>query len=368
MKICFVVPRVYIYFNTEITNNAGGAERQIYYLGTELSKNNNFDVNFCVADFGQKPIETINKSTLWRSFKPTENRIKGFLKLIKTLKKINADKYIFRSADFGTAIALFSVRFLLKKKTIYMIASNSETLFKDLKKMSGFLTAVFMPLAYKFSNMLTSQTETQYNLFKKNRNIIPNSIIHNIVNITDIQDIKQSKKKHIIWIGRLDKVKQPYFYSELAKKFPEENFIMIAPVIKEDEKFGLEFKKSIQNIKNLKHIEYVSPDKITDYYKSAKAYVITSYTEGFSNTMAEAMANYCPVLSLNINPDNIFSKYEIGFCANNNSKLFYEYFEKIINNVDLRTKFATNALNYLIENHNKEKIITKFTNEILLKN
>ena len=43
MKICFVVPRVYVYFNTKIKNNAGGAERQVYYLGTELSKNKEFD-------------------------------------------------------------------------------------------------------------------------------------------------------------------------------------------------------------------------------------------------------------------------------------------------------------------------------------
>ena len=367
MKICFVVPRVYVYFNTKIKNNSGGAERQAYYLGTELSRNKEFDVNYCVSDFGQKPIEKINNTTLWSSFKLTDNKIKGFVKLYITLKKIDADKYIFRSADLGTAIALLSVRFLLKKKTVYMIASNSETSFSELKKMSGLLTAIFMPLAYMFSSFITAQTKLQATLFNKNRKPKIDCVIRNIVQLNEIQDDKIEKKEFVLWVGRLDRVKQPHYYSELAKKFPEQSFIMIAPIIKENREFGLKFIESIKSIKNLKHLEYVSPDEIKNYYKKAKIYVITSYTEGFSNTMAEAMANYCPVLSLNINPDNIFEKHKIGICANNNPDLFYDYFKKMIQNKDLRTKFALNGIKYLKRNHKKEIILEGFINNILLK-
>ena len=76
-KVCFVIPRAYYLFNKNSTNEqdkVGGAQKQAYLISTELAKNSKFDVNFCVADFGQKNKEYYNNITVWKSFNFTDFR------------------------------------------------------------------------------------------------------------------------------------------------------------------------------------------------------------------------------------------------------------------------------------------------------
>ena len=56
-SICFIAPKAYQIFNPKIKSTFGGAEVQLYSLAKEISKNKNFDVNFMVADYGQKCME-----------------------------------------------------------------------------------------------------------------------------------------------------------------------------------------------------------------------------------------------------------------------------------------------------------------------
>jgi len=135
---------------------------------------------------------------------------------------------------------------------------------------------------------------------------------------------------------------------------------MIAPVVRDFVEFGQNFLKKASDYKNVKTIDFVKPTEIQKYFESAKTYLMTSESEGFSNTMMEAMQNKCPVLSYKVNNDNIFGNNEIGFCANGDLKMFFEYFEILSNNADLQTKFGLNGFNYLQKNHNKQQIINEF--------
>ena len=55
-KICFVVPKVYPYFD-ETKGVSGGAERQVFYIGKELAKDQDYDIYFSTADYGQNKEE-----------------------------------------------------------------------------------------------------------------------------------------------------------------------------------------------------------------------------------------------------------------------------------------------------------------------
>jgi len=99
-KICFVVPRAYSFFNPEIrkfNDMVGGSQKQAYLLSSELAKDEEFDVNFCVADFGQADAEILQNVKLWKSFNFDDGRFQSFLKLYKTIRKIDAEVYIFRA-------------------------------------------------------------------------------------------------------------------------------------------------------------------------------------------------------------------------------------------------------------------------------
>jgi len=282
-KICFVQPRAYYLFNAQtsgVENVVGGAQKQSYLYSIELAKHAEFDVYFAVADFGQKDLEIIDNVKVWKTFNFKDNLFKKTISLFKILKKISAKTYIFRSADFGVAVAILYVKLFLRKKVLYMISGDAEVSFKRLKKRAGLLTAVAMPLAYKVSDIISAQSELQYKFFAENRNRKPDFILKNIISVPKIAN--NLKKEKILWVGRLDKVKNPELFIELAEKFPDEQFVLIAPIVREHVKYGNEIKQKAQRVKNIEYIDYVSPGEINKFYAQAKIYVMSSFSEGFS--------------------------------------------------------------------------------------
>jgi len=365
-KVCFVIPRAYYLFNPNIIgaeDKVGGAQKQAYLISKALAKNKNFNVNFLVANFGQANFEEINGVKIWKSFRFSENILKKTIKLLKTLKKINADTYIFRSADIGVAFAVFYTKIFLKKKVLYMIASDVETSKALQKKHSGLVSALAMQYVYNKSDIITAQTQQQASFFEQNRNRKPNKVIKNIYSFKENSNANHKEDKLItLWVGRLNKIKNPQIFINLAKKFPNEQFIMIAPVMRDYIEYGNKIQKEAKKIKNIKLINYVKPTEIYKYYNRAKIYTITSEMEGFSNTMAEAMQAECAILSYNVNPDDILNEFECGFCADKSINRFHLDFERLNVNINLRGKFGKNGAKYVMENHKEEIIIKKFTN------
>ncbi|NPA68896.1 MAG: glycosyltransferase family 4 protein [Chlorobi bacterium] len=361
-KICFVIPRAYYLFNPKISDagdKIGGAQKQAYLLSTESARNPDFDIHFITADFGQKNFEQIKNVKLHKTFDFNENIIARSRKLASALKKINADIYIFRSASAGTATAAAYTKKILQKKVIYMLAHDTEVSEKLQRKHSGPITAKLMNFVYKNADIITSQTEFQAESFKKFRNR-QTEIIKNIFTPNKLENLQHADRKTILWVGRLSKTKNPELLFTLAKDFPEEQFVMIAPVVRDFKKYGEKIRQKAEKIKNLTYIKYVSPDKIDDYYTQAKIYLITSESEGFSNTAAEAMKAKTPVLSFAVNPDNILNKYKCGLFAGKNIKKLYADFEKLIKNSELRKKLGENGADYIKNHHDKEPVLKKF--------
>ena len=59
IRICFIAPKAYSLFNPDVKELLGGAEVDLYFLATELAKDENFAVSFITADYGQEKTETI---------------------------------------------------------------------------------------------------------------------------------------------------------------------------------------------------------------------------------------------------------------------------------------------------------------------
>jgi glycosyltransferase involved in cell wall biosynthesis len=241
-----------------------------------------------------------------------------------------------------------------------MIAADSEISKTDQIKYSGYINTFAMQFVYNYSNVITAQTKMQFEMFYKNRKRMPDAIIKNIYLNETESSIQNCEKQSILWVGRLTEIKNPEIFFDLAKKYPNEHFVMIAPVVIEKREYGMTIRKIAGKINNLQYIEYVMPSEIKLVYQKTKVYVLTSDFEGFSNAMAEAMIHKCAVLSYNVNPDNILNEYQCGFCANKNLNKFYSDFEDLLNNYELRQQFGENGAKYICENHQKDVIIESF--------
>jgi glycosyltransferase involved in cell wall biosynthesis len=104
----------------------------------------------------------------------------------------------------------------------------------------------------------------------------------------------------------------------------------------------------------LSHLEAVS------LISNAKALINTSDYEGFSNVFLEAWATGVPVISLNVNPDNIIKKFNLGICCEGDLKRMKMCIER-----DETSNFDKNKLkSYVSEFHDFNTAADRFLNLI----
>ncbi|GAH66051.1 unnamed protein product, partial [marine sediment metagenome] len=251
-----------------------------------------------------------------RSF---SNYIKGLISFFITLRKINPDIIIQRSA--GVTTGLSSIYCLLfKKKFIYSISSDSNVNGKDEKKILGKL----FKFGFDYANYIVAQNYTQIKeIRKRKRNYKHNTFV--IKNGIEIENEINQIKETILWVGRAIKLKRPEIFLKLAKLFPIERFVMICTK-KDDVSYWNSIRKKAQKISNVVFYEYIPFNLIENFFKESKIFINTSIYEGFPNTFIQALKYKTPILSLNVNPDNILKKYKIGFSCNDD-------YNKLINNL-----------------------------------
>ncbi len=351
VRVCFISLSAYHLFNPGIRSEFGGAELQLYYLATELAKDPQFEIIFVTSDFGQPDIEVRVGVKLYKLFSPPKKpryirTIIEYIRLWLLLKKINADVYIQRAAGIITGwIALFCR--LNRKKFIYMTAHDNDVVAN--KKPSWMPRGIMGDIIWwgfkkglKMTDLVMVQHQTQKkNLkryYKREGYIRPSA--HRIPEIRG-----QSNKECILWVARCEGWKQPEIFLELAALFPEEKFVMVCPVAN-DTGYFKEIKGRALNLSNLQFIDYVPFNAIDEYFMKAKIFITTSKDEGFPNTFIQAFKSKTPVLSLNVNPDDILERYNIGKCSQGDFSQLKFYLEDLLNNIKIWREMSENAYKY----------------------
>lgn len=365
IKICFIQPQLYSFFNTTLKKDFAGAEAQFYLLSKKLSEDNNFSIYCIVGNYHQKKVERYNSIIFYRSISPSSNKIILFFQAVYILylmHKTQADIYIQRTANPVTGLIAFYCK-VFKKKFIYMVACEADTDSRNKQLLNNSKINSFIYLwGLKNADLVIAQTKKQsenlLNNFKK-RSISIKSPLY------QIESTQPNKfKQNILWVGRIDRIKKPEIFIELAKNNYLLNFIMICPSAKEP-KYTSEIYNLAKQTKNMVFVEYVPFNKINDYFQQAKILVNTSDFEGFPNTFIQAAKNKTPILSLNSNPDNFLTEYQCGLCADGNFNKLNYYLNLLVKDKELWGKYAENAYNYARENHDINKEIIKFKKNLL---
>ena len=115
-------------------------------------------------------------------------------------------------------------------------------------------------------------------------------------------------------------------------------------------------ENAASKIQNLKYMDFVSRNKIFDYYKKAILLVNTSKTEGFPNTFLEAWAYSVPIISLNVDPDGVISKYGLGYHSETFNRMINDI-KNLLVNKESREKMGKNGRKYVETYHDVGSII-----------
>ncbi len=368
-KICFIICRAYPLFNPEIKSPFGGAEVNLYNIAIQLSKESRYDVYFLVGDYGQKNIEIYENVKVLKlnyfnlaKYKKTYHKVLRYLSLFSRIISVNADIYITSTACEILGWTVLLAGMLKKKKVIHRIASDSDLDMAYCRK-KGIKFYLLYNLGLRKCNSIAAQTNAQ-KLLLMNRFRLDSNVIGNGVFITDI--INFGNKKYILWVSRALKIKRPELIIEMARRLPEEKFVIIIPPSgtsgesypNEETKFREYIINKAALIKNIKVIGYVPFNKISWFFEKSKLFVNTSLFEGFPNSFIQAFLAGTPVLSFRIDPDSVIKRYDMGCVCNDNLDNGVNFIRGLKDEKILY--YGNNACKYVRENHNIRDIAKKY--------
>ena len=353
IRVCFISPKAYPIFNPQVESVFGGAEVDTYMIATELAKDENFEVSFIVADYGQPQEEVRENIHILKSLNFKQNPLTGACKIWKALKRADADIYMMKTASPGVPLILYFCQ-KYNRQFVYKNANQGECDGTYLKHHL-ILGRLFARSLKKAARVITQNQQDQENL-KQRFNI--DSIV--IVNGHRISESTESKKETILWVGRSAAVKGPRRFLELAKALPQEPFVMICQRATSDTGYD-DLKADAVKIDNLQFIERVPFGEMDHYFERAKVLVNTSDSEGFPNTFIQACKASTAILTFAVNPDGFLDKHKCGICCGGDERRMAEQLGEMLRE-NRYQHFGNNGLNYVKDQHDISKVIEQYKN------
>lgn len=362
-KICFVSLGSYpLFTSNRDLKYVGGAELKQVLTGSELAKKG-YNISFITYNEGGEKKKDFGRITIVKSFSPNKN-FTLFTKarmLWNSLKKVNSDIYI-QSGGTPGSIAFYC--FVHRKKYIKWLSSDKNVMLEGIEDKTKLHTKIAMYLDIKLANLIIAQNKFQKDIiekkFKKKCILIRNPIVIS----NKIIDFRKKKDNNIIlWVSTIRAIKQPELFLKIAKMLPEHKFKMIGGESSSELELYDKIKKEVKYIPNLEFLGFVPYPKMKKHYEESSIFVNTSKAEGFPNTFLEAWLNYTPVVSLNVDPDEVICINKLGF----HSKSFGQMIEDIrtlLTNQELYKEYGKNGRKYIEKNHNLKTMIIQYENLI----
>ncbi len=272
--------------------------------------------------------------------------------LVRLILKIKPDVIILKHPRH--LIFLLSIISNLSKKQFFFYAAIDKDVDTKLIKNEPFLAQVLYKVGLKLVSGIFAQTIHQQEAFKKLTKV---KVFHlpNIYSHLPLEDRKNPfKNSFILWVGSNSSRKRPHIFRDIAIQHPQLLFVMIYS--KGDGTGGIDEKMGPAN---LIYIPSCPRDKIGKYYYKSLFLVSTSRLEGFPNIFLESWYFKKPVLSLDIDPDGIIARHQLGIVVYN-LDILHKKIAILANNEKLRNRLGVNGKAYLESNHSPEKVILKF--------
>ena len=168
-------------------------------------------------------------------------------------------------------------------------------------------------------------------------------------------------KKIIAFIGRLSQEKNPLGFIEIAKEFKNNNDVLFVMAGE-----GMLFKQAKKAIKrnNLKEkvIMLGNVSKVPELLKCSDILINTSFMEGFSITILEAMAMGVAVVASDIegNRELIKNEYNGYLAKNNNVSEFVSKINLLIQNNKKNQEIGLNSKDFVLSGFSAEKMGNKY--------
>jgi glycosyltransferase involved in cell wall biosynthesis len=351
IRVCFVSPKSYPLFRPDTPGVFGGAEVDLFLLGTELARDERFAVSFVVADYGQAAEEMAGAIRLIRSVNFRAGGLTGAMRVWKALQAADAAVYMIKTASPGVPLtAAFCRRH--RRSFVYRTASARESDGR-YRQEHPILGRAFTWSLRQAAAVLSQNQADRDNLL---RTTGIDSVV--IQNGHPMPPLTVAAREFVLWAGRSEPVKGPWRFLDLARALPQERFVMLCPKATGDNDYD-HLRDSARAIANLQWHDAVPFSRTDDFFRRAKALVNTSDTEGFANAFIQACAHGTPIVSLSVNPDLFLTRHSCGIDCGGSPQRLVEGLRFVLEG-NRYTELGKNARAYAEGHHDVARIVDRY--------
>jgi glycosyltransferase involved in cell wall biosynthesis len=168
----------------------------------------------------------------------------------------------------------------------------------------------------------------------------------------------------VVWIANLKPWKRPDAFVRLAsalRDHPQVRFIMVGARAAEsgNQRWQHALMRSIEATPNLEYVGEKSHEEVNLLLARSHIFVNTSAHEGFPNTFIQSWLREVAVVSLQVDPDQVLERRQVGIAAGSEAALIAGV-RRLIEDPDARAAYALRGRDYAAAAHslrNTEELI-----------
>ena len=361
MRICFITSEVFV-------SRRGGFGKLVRVVGRELV-NRGFNVYAITwAEPGMRRfIEIDGIKVLSYPYTYTSHSILkhviDYSRVIPLIKQVDADVYVSIDCMVETYIAQ---KVMPDRKHViwvqdpfdwedYRLLGSADPNYR-ISRLKFWTATKLYERAYKRADLILTQARYYIPKIVKLYHINPDKVVYvpnPVEHVPSESSIRKSEKPTVCFLGRMDPQKRYWLFFELAKNFPEIEFIAVGKPNPLYEELYKEVAKKYRRLKNLKIAGFVNEEKKSEILSRSWILCLPSIREGLPIAFLEALAHKCALLS-SVNPDNIVSKF--GYWAKNDD---FENGLNVLMHSNLWKAKGETGYSYIREIHNLDKVIAE---------
>lgn len=365
-RICFVSPFAFPLLCGQ-GSGAGGAERQFFLFGRGLTRLG-WDVRFithtppaALAGLPTEfPVYPVHFGYLGGS--KTQMPL-ALLELWRAMRRADADYYLLKIP--GHLLPVMALFCRIYRRCLVSWGQTTYTT-KDQRRHIPWSARRMEVAGLRAADILVAQTHDQAERLKAEIGR-PVHVIRNIAETLQ-GDIKECRalgsnppQCDVLWAGNSTPNKRPGVVLELARLMPEVSFAMA--MNKSSDMVFEHWRQLAEALPNLRFLGQLPPVEMESWFTRTRLLLNTSEREGFPNTFLQAWMNNVPVVSLEIDPDQLIREHGLGRMPNavaveeageNDVKLaecLAPLLRELLENAELCKQFGSQAARYVQEQH-----------------
>src|SRR5262245_52726696 len=296
MKVCVVSQHLAAYFDTTPRSKYGGAEVQAAFVSRAL-RDQGLDVSLVVADLPADvripyPVENAFRSDqglpVVRFFHPRMTGIND------ALARANADIYYQRNCGMVTGLVAHFAR-KHGRRFVYGAGSDTDFSFRDVL-IDGFRDKTMFMYGLRRAHGIVVQNDAQYAMAQES---LRTPVVQISNGVLPVENAHVDLNGPILWAGSLRSVKRPGLFIELARRFPNRQFVMAGGSTTTEVDHAAATEREARTVENIRMTGWLPHSDVIREIAKASVVVNTSVVEGFPNVYLEAWNHGVPVVSFN---------------------------------------------------------------------